>query len=166
MVPALAISAAPVHAVSYLTLQQAQQAIFPGAKLSPVAVKISPEQRKVIEKASGVRVRNLEPKVWKVENGGWFILDEVIGKHEFITYAIGLTSDGTVKQIEVMDYRELYGGQVRDEKWRAQFAGKKHGAKLKLDVDIQNVSGATLSCRHVAEGVRRLLATHELVLKN
>jgi len=166
IVPALACSAVPVHAVSYLTLELAQQAIFPGAKLSPVAVKISTEQRKAIEKAGGVRVRNLEPKVWKVENGGWFILDEVIGKHEFITYAVGLMEDGVVKQIEVMDYRELYGGQVRDEKWRAQFAGKKHGAKLKLGVDVQNVSGATLSCRHVAEGVRRLLATHELVLKN
>jgi hypothetical protein len=24
---------------------------------------------------------------------GWFIVDEVVGKHEFITYAVGLNSD-------------------------------------------------------------------------
>ena len=78
---------------------------------------------------------------------------------------LGLTDDGAVKQIEVMDYREIYGGQVRDEKWRAQFIGKKHGARLKLDDDIQNISGATLSSGHITEGVRRLLATHALVLK-
>ena len=164
-VPALVCSALPAHAVTYLTVEQAQAAIFPGKKLTPDDVKLTAAQRKAVEKASDVRVRNPDLKVWKVENGGWFILDEVIGKHEFITYAVGLTDDGVVKQIEVMDYRETYGGQVRDQKWRAQFTGKKHGATLKLDDDIQNISGATLSSRHIADGVRRLLATYELVLK-
>ena len=154
-----------VHAVVYLNVEQAQQAIFPGQKLTPAAVKLTAGQRKAIEKACDVRVRNPDLKIWRAEDGGWFLLDEVIGKHEFITYAVGLTADGAVKQIEVMDYRETYGGQIRDEKWRAQFTGKKHGAKLKLDDDIQNISGATLSSRHIAEGVRRLLATYELVLK-
>ena len=165
VVPALVCSAMPVHAVVYLTVEQAQVAIFPNKKLTSADVALTPEQRKAIAKASDVRVRNLELKIWRVEGGGWFILDEVLGKHEFITYAVGLTEDGAVKQIEVMDYRETYGGQVRDEKWRAQFIGKKHGAKLKLDDDIQNISGATLSSRHIADGVRRLLATYELVLK-
>jgi Na+-transporting NADH:ubiquinone oxidoreductase subunit NqrC len=164
-VPALACGVVPVHAVTYLNIGQAQAAIFPGKQLTPADVKLTTEQRKAIEKASGVRVRNLDLKVWRVEGGGWFLLDEVIGKHEFITYAVGLTQDGAVKQIEIMDYRETYGGQVRDEKWRAQFTGKKYGAKLKLDEDIQNISGATLSSRHIAEGVRRLLATYELALK-
>ncbi len=162
---ALACSAAPAYAVVYLTIDQAQAAIFPGKKLTTADVKLTGEQRKAIEKASGVRVRNPEQKIWRVEGSGWFILDEVIGKHEFITYAVGLTEDGAVKQIEVMDYRETYGGQVREEKWRSQFIGKKFGAKLKLDEDIQNISGATLSSRHITEGVRRLLALHELVLK-
>lgn len=163
--PALACGSAQVYAVNYLTVEQAQEAIFPGRKLTPVTVKLAPEQRKLIEKSSGVRVRNLEPKVWAVEGGGWFILDEVIGKHEFITYALGLADDGTVKAIEVMDYRETYGGQVRDPKWRAQFVGKKPGATLRLDDDIRNISGATLSCRHLTDGVKRLLATYDLLLK-
>ena len=163
--PALVCGAAPVHAVTYLTIEQAHSAIFPGKKLTPAGVTLTPEQRKAIAGASDVRVRNPDLKVWKVEGGGWFILDEVIGKHEFITYAVGLTADGAVKQVEVMDYRELYGEQVCDPKWRAQFTGKKHGAKLKLDDDIQNISGATLSSRHITDGVRRLLATYELVLK-
>ena len=162
---ALAASGVGGHAVSYLNVEQAQQSIFPGAKCSPAHMKLTAEQRKAIEKASGVRVRNPEQKVWKVAGGGWFILDEVVGKHEFITYAVGLNADGSVKQIEVMDYRETYGQQVRDEKWRAQFAGKTSQARLKLDDDIQNISGATLSCRHITEGVKRLLALYELVLK-
>ena len=114
----------------------------------------------------GVSVRSPEVRLWLVDGGGWFILDDVVGKHEFITYALGLNADGSVKQIEIMDYRETYGDQIRNEQWRAQFIGKKAGAKLKLDDDIKNISGATLSCRHIADGVRRLLAFHDLVLKH
>jgi len=52
-----------------------------------------------------VRVLHDEQQVWRVSGGGWFIVDEAVGKHEFITYAAGLTADGSVKQIEIMDYR-------------------------------------------------------------
>jgi Na+-transporting NADH:ubiquinone oxidoreductase subunit NqrC len=155
----------PAWAATYLSVEQAQQAIFPQARLQRREVQLTPDQRKTIEKASGVKVRVTNLVVWKVEGGGWFLVDEVIGKHEFITYALGINGDGAVKQIEVMDYRENYGGEVRRPEWRGQFAGKKHGSNLKLDDDIKSVSGATLSCRHITEGVKRLLATYELVLK-
>ena len=46
---------------------------------------------------------------------------------------------------------------MRDPRWRAQFKGKRQGSPLALEDDIQNISGATLSCRHITEGVRRLL---------
>src|SRR5205807_6786888 len=102
--PVLIISGAlPSYAATYLTVQQAQQAIFPGAKLAPADVRLNDAQRKQIEKLAGVRVRNPEQKVWRVAGGGWFILDEVLGKHEFIAYALGLNADGSVKQIEIMD---------------------------------------------------------------
>jgi Na+-translocating ferredoxin:NAD+ oxidoreductase RnfG subunit len=96
---------------------------------------------------------------------GWFIVDEVYGKHELITYAVGLSADGSVRQIEVMDYRETYGYEIRNPAWRRQFVGKRHGDALELDQDIRNISGATLSCRHVTAGVRRLLALHEVALR-
>jgi hypothetical protein len=162
---AAASAATSGHAVTYLNVAQAQQAIFPGAKLQAWSLKLTPEQRQAIEKASGIKVRAPELRAWRVAGGGWFMVDDVIGKHEFITYALGLKADGSVRQVEVMDYRENYGAEVRQAEWRAQFIGKTHGAKLKLDDDIKNVSGATLSCRHITEGVKRLLATYDLVLK-
>jgi Na+-translocating ferredoxin:NAD+ oxidoreductase RnfG subunit len=129
-------------------------------------VKLTSTQRKAIEQASGVRVLRDEQQVWRVSGGGWFIVDEVVGKHEFITYAAGLNADGSVKQIEIMDYRETYGDQIRDQKWRAQFVGKTGKSTLKLDSDIKNISGATLSCRHITDGVKRLLAFYEIALKH
>jgi Na+-translocating ferredoxin:NAD+ oxidoreductase RnfG subunit len=162
---ATATAVSPAFAATYLNVEQAQRAIFPGAKLNEKPLRLSPEQRKSIENASGVKVRVPEVKVWSAPDGGWFIIDEVIGKHEFITYALGLNREGAVVGLEVMDYRENYGSEVRQSTWRSQFVGKKYGARLKLTEDIKNISGATLSCRHIAEGVKRLLATHELVLK-
>ncbi len=88
----------------------------------------------------------------------------MVGKHEFITYAMALDASGAVKGVEILDYRESYGGQVRDAAWRSQFTGKRHGAALKLGGDVRNISGATLSSKHVTDGVRRVLATYAVVL--
>jgi hypothetical protein len=163
--PVSALIAPSAFAVQYLTIDQAQKAIFPGKSFTATLVKLTGSQRKAIEQASGVRVLRDEQQVWRVSGGGWFIVDEVVGKHEFITYAAGLTADGSVKQIEIMDYRETYGGQIRDQKWRFQFVGKTSRSTLKLDSDIKNISGATLSCRHITDGIKRLLAFYETALK-
>jgi hypothetical protein len=164
--PISALIAPSAFAVRYLTVDQAQQAIFPGKSFTAAPVKLTNVQRKAIEQASGVRVLRDEQQVWRVSGGGWFIVDEVVGKHEFISYAAGINPDGSVKQIEIMDYRETYGGQIRDQKWRTQFVGKTSRSTLKLDSDIKNISGATLSCRHVTDGVKRLLAFYEIALKH
>lgn len=155
----------PGHATVYLTPAQAQEAIFPGARMTAADVSLSDAQAEAITSASGMRVRNRDVKVWKVEGGGWLIIDEVLGKHEFITYAVGLNADGSVEQIEIMDYRETYGYQVRNADWRAQFVGKTSQSKLQLEEDITNISGATLSSRHITDGVRRLLAFHDIALR-
>ena len=162
-----AVIAAPIcaYATQYLTVEQAQQAIFPGAGFTPAFITINDAQRKEIERRTGVNVRVRDQRVWRVSTGGFFIVDEVVGKHEFITYATGLDSDGSVRQIEIMDYRESYGYEIRNEAWRRQFIGRRDGDPLKLDVDIQNIGGATLSCRHITDGVKRLLALYSVALK-
>ena len=154
-----------VHASVYLNVEQAQQTVFPGARFTPVPVRLTDEQKRAIEKKSNVAVRSREPKIWRASGGGWFMVDEVLGKHEFITYAVGLDADGSVRGIEILEYRETYGYQVRDAAWRRQFTGKTERDPLKLDRDIRNISGATLSCRHVTDGIKRLLAMYEVVLK-
>src|SRR4029450_735288 len=87
--PISALVAPSTFAVQYLTVDQAQGAIFPGKLLTTAPVKLAPAQRKAIELASGVRVLHDEQQVWRVSGGGWLIVDEVVGKHECITYAGG-----------------------------------------------------------------------------
>lgn len=153
------------YAETFLTEQQARELIWKNTQLKLVDVTLTKEQMKSIRKSSGTRVRHKKIKAWKTPDGGWFILDQVIGKHENIDIAVGLTSEGKVKDVEILTYRETYGGQVRNKKWLAQFFGKDSSRILKLDRDIQNISGATLSCRHVTDGVNRLTHTWNQVLQ-
>ncbi len=167
---AIAMTAAPVSATVYLTIQAAQQAMFPGASFVSHDLAFTPEQWKIIAKASGVGSFEKVQHVWDVRSGsgriGWFIVDRVLGKHETITYTVALTPDGAVKRVEILEYRETYGGEVRNPAWRQQFVGKRFGSGVQLGKDIRNISGATLSSRHVTDGVRRLLVTYQLLLGN
>jgi len=161
----IVIAGGPAYATVYLSVEQAQTLLFPGATFQPDTRTLTNEQAKAIEHASGVDVRSKQLKAWRVSTGGWLIVDEVVGKHEYIPFAMALDDKGAVKGVEILEYREAYGGQIREPEWRKQFVGKEPGTKLQLDKNIRNVSGATLSCKHVTDGVQRLLATYELVLK-
>jgi Na+-translocating ferredoxin:NAD+ oxidoreductase RnfG subunit len=164
--PAALIGSTSGYAVTYLTVDQAKAALFPGISLEELSVTLTRDQCQAIAKAAGARVRQPEFKAWRAPNHAWFLIDQVIGKHEFITYAVAISSDGRLLGLEILDYRETYGGEVRNEKWRAQFTGQTARSPLKLDSDIRNITGATLSCRNVTDGVKRLLVTHELSLQH
>lgn len=158
------LAAVEAHATVYMTPEQAQATMFPGEMLKPGFRTLDDTQVQAIRKAAGVSPLGRQLKVWRAASGGWLIVDEVVGKHEFITFAVALDASGALKSVEILDYRESYGGQVRDPRWRAQFVGKRAGAPLQLGKEIKNISGATLSSKHVTDGVRRLLATYAIVL--
>lgn len=168
LLPVAAISI-PAYATDYFTAEQAMQAIFPTAKsFKPILLKLNSTQKDKIKQLSGMRQNWNEQRVWRVEKDGlltgWFIVDDVVGKHEFITYGTGITPDGNVIGMEIMSYRETKGGQVTDASWRKQFVGKTLTDPFKLDVDIFNISGATLSSRNLTDGVKRLLALQKVAL--
>jgi Na+-translocating ferredoxin:NAD+ oxidoreductase RnfG subunit len=147
--PAAAImsTVSPAYSVQYLSIEEAQRQAFPSAHF----VEVQPG------------------RVWKAESGGrvagFLVFDRVIGKHLFIDYAVALTPGGAVHSVEILQYRESYGGEIRSPSWLAQFVGKTSGSALKVNSDIRNISGATLSSMHVTEGVKRVLATYGNRLK-
>jgi hypothetical protein len=143
----LVIAVPAAHSTTYLTVEQAQQTLFPGASFKALVLK-------------------RRERVWRASPGGWFIADQVLGKHELITYAVALDDQGRVRGVEILEYRESHGGEIRDAAWRVQFLGKTAADPLQLDRDIRNISGATLSCRHVTDGVKHVLALYETELKH
>src|SRR5688500_9519951 len=92
----LAAVPAAAHAEVYLSAEQARAAMFPGAAFLDSSRTLSDAQVAEIRKLSGERVLNRRLRAWRVSTGGWFVVDQVIGKHEFITYAVGFDAAGAV----------------------------------------------------------------------
>ncbi|MBR1137055.1 MULTISPECIES: FMN-binding protein [Bradyrhizobium] len=138
--PAAAVMsiAAPAYAMQYMSVEEAQKAAFPGASFAEVQAG----------------------RVWKASNGGYFYYDHVVGKHLLIDYTVAIGPDGKVRRVEILNYRESYGGEVHDPNWLGQFVGKGSQNELRINSDIRNISGATLSSTHLTEGVKKVLTYH------
>jgi len=156
----------PAAAAVLLSVAEAQQAIFPGFHLDRQPLRLSEAQSERIRELAGVRVRRLDLELWRGGGGRLFVVDRVLGKHEEITYAVGIDGDGRVVGVEILEYRETYGDEIRRAGWRAQFEGRGREDALELGKGIDNISGATLSCRHVTDGVRRVLVTRAVLVED
>ena len=157
--------AGTANAEQYLTETEAAHILYPeAAGFEETIEPLDRDMVKAIRKQSGIRVRKKKVRALRAtadgQTIGWVYIDEVIGKHEFITYAAAIDTGGTVRGVEILDYRETWGGEVRTEDWRTQFVGHTPSDPPQLGKNIVNISGATLSCRNVTDGVSRLLATH------
>ena len=88
---------------------------------------------------------------------GYAILDNVLGKVKPITFLMIFNSDYSIKSVDIIKYREQYGGAVERREWLDQFSGKTLSSGLELDTDIDGISGATISVKTIIKGVNRLL---------
>ena len=141
-VAAAASMVTPCHAVQFMTVAQSQKLSFPTA----------------------TDFKSVDVGSWLVaERGraaGRYIIDHVIGKHLYIDYAVTLDASGHVLRVDILQYREAYGGAVQDRSWLNQFVGKSKGSALEVGTDIRNISGGTLSAHHVTEGVKRIVSRY------
>ena len=169
-VTACALVPANAFALDYLTADQAARLMFPGAeRFEAREIRLESSQMQQLD-AQGVHARSARWSVRVAQREGaalgYVVVDEVIGKFELITYAVGIGLDGAVKQVEVLSYRESHGHEIRLPAWRKQFVGKTNASPIHVGDDIANISGATLSCNHVSEGVKRVVAVVELARKS
>ena len=139
-VAAVTSIAAPAYAAQYMSVEEAQKHAFPNASFTEVQAG----------------------RIWKAQGGGggYFYYDHVVGKHLLIDYTVAVGSDGRVRRVDILNYRESYGGEVHDASWLAQFVGKSSQSDVRVNGDIRNISGATLSSTHLAEGVKKVLMYH------
>lgn len=170
IVTLLALASSSAFATQYLSVEQAQQVIFAEANAFKTStLQLTLEQMHQVEKLAGLPARSVAWRViaaYKDEKLlGYIVLDDVIGKFELISYAVGLQPDASVRQVEILTYRESHGLEIKNANWRKQFVGKSAAAGLSVGDGIANISGATLSCSHVTDGVRRIAAIAQVALK-
>ena len=164
---ALAVSVARADDVYvYLAPDEAPAAVFPAAdRFERREVRSTEDLQARVQE----RLGKLVPSVWEdrypvitaydgnQKLGRAIIVDE-IGKHRGITIIVGVEPSGTVAGVAVLVYREHYGGEVRDQRFLAQYRGKRAGDPLRPDREIRKIAGATLSAQAIGRGVRKALA--------
>ena len=153
---------ASVCAATFSTADEVAHRTFKTATaFADVLVSPSPEEAIALAAPGGVPksgpLRTIEARQGDAVLGR-VIVDSVLGKFEQIDYAVAVDAGGKVLAIEILTYREGHGAEVRLPAWRNQFVGKTAADPVRIGADIANISGATLSCTHITDGVHRLVA--------
>ena len=164
-----AVPAQPAAAAVYLSTETAQRALFPQAQsFAEAPLTLTDSQKQEIARIAGPQAPHGELRAWAAVAEqkviGHVFIDEVVGRQDFITYAVGIDAAGKLRPAEVLEYRESHGGEIRNKRWLAQFDGRTSPQQLRFGTDIKNIAGATLSSEHVTAGVRRIVALWQTAL--
>ncbi len=80
------------------------------------------------------------------------------GQHEFMDLMYGIDADGTVHRIDLVVYREPYGGEVASRRFMRQFEDRSlNDSQFRVNLDVIHIAGATISAQSVARGTRKVL---------
>lgn len=156
----------------FLDEDKAPRAVFPDG--THFERKLIPSTEALREKMKALLGRT-KPSIWEDayttyhvsrhgERLGVAVIAEEIGKYRPITFIVGITPHGKVKDVALVAFREAYGGEVRERRFMRQYQDKDLSAPLLPYRDIVNIAGATLSVQSIGRGVRKALALAEVTL--
>ena len=72
--------------------------------------------------------------------------------------------EGAISDVELLVFREARGSEVGRKRFNAQYEGKTVSDPIRINKDIINISGATMSVRSISAGVKRVLVLDRRVL--
>ena len=149
----------------YLTKKQAFEIAFPGAdEIKKERLWLTKEEIRAIEEIYMYKIYETRFTFYTgIKNGrsmGSMLIDNIIGKSFPITFMTVLNTDGTVRDVEIMVYREPQGWEVRYKSFRSQFYGKDTSSNSN---EILSISGATLSVRAIKSGVYKAMAAYKIL---
>jgi len=149
----------------YLSQKQALEIAFPGADTVDREKKwLTEEQKKAIGELclQTIETNRMTFHVGKRDGVpiGYALIDHEIGKSFPITFIVVLNIDGTVRDVEIMVYREPRGWEVRYPSFMDQFTGRTADSDYRT---INSITGATLSVRAMVKGVARATAAFKVL---
>jgi hypothetical protein len=161
---------APAAAERYHTKKSILADFFPKSdSVSYIAFTPSAAERGQLKQRLGYLPARAKYYFYVAKTGdridGYAFIDNELGQHEPITFAVKLSADGVVQRQEVLAYREKWGSEIRHKRFRKQFVGKTVRDRCQAGRDIHVVSGATISSHAMARGVRRSLVLFDLAIR-
>lgn len=159
---------APAPAKVFLSKKEALEVAFPGSdRVENLTYVLTGDQ---VETVEALARAPLESKVVVLHRGwrngtvlGYALIDVHTVRTLPEAFLVVLTPKGEVRSLRVLAFHEPLE-YLPNDRWYRQFDGKRRGAKLRVDQDVHGIVGATLSARAAAEGVRRALALHEVLI--
>lgn len=150
------------HAEVFLTEEEALTIMFPNStRIRKEILRLTHEQKEHIESRIGWKFPEEEFEIYIGETGGkldgYAMVHNTIGKHKPMTYMVGVDPEGQVTHVELMVFRESRGSDVRKKRFNYQYEGKTVLDPVRINKDIINISGATMSVRSMSAGVKRVL---------
>ena len=150
----------------FLSEEAALKLVFPGCdRVDKISHVINKEEKAGIEARLGWALSQSSVTVYhgfaKGLGQGRAVIAEEIGKFKPITFIVKVSENGTVERVDVMVYREAVGEEVRRGRFTRQFRGKSVKDPLRINRDILNVTGATMSVQAMTAGVKKVLAILE-----
>src|SRR3990167_5650392 len=148
---------------TYLTEEQALALVFPECDeivadefVMTLEEKNSLEKllsRRLYEDGFGVYIGKKKGSIQ-----GYAIITEEIGKFHPFTFVVGVGTDGKISNVAVLVYRESRGGEIAKKRFLYQFMEKSINNPIRINKDIINITGATMSVQYMCAGVRKVLA--------
>jgi len=147
---------------TYLTEEQALALVFPECdEIVTDEFVMTPEEKNSLEKLLSRRLYENGFRVYigKKEGSiqGYAIITEEIGKFHPFTFVVGVGTDGKISNVAVLVYRESRGGEIAKKRFLYQFMGKSFKNPIRINKDIINITGATMSVQCMCAGVRKVL---------
>jgi thiamine biosynthesis lipoprotein ApbE/Na+-translocating ferredoxin:NAD+ oxidoreductase RnfG subunit len=158
----MAASAVPAAGEVYLNEAQALAIILGDKAVIRKEQKTLDEAlRRTLENSSNLHFPELSYTFFIASQAGqaakFAIQMNEIGKTEPITFMVGISPEGKVTEAVIMVFRENRGWEVKEKRFLNQFRGKTIRSAIRVNEDIINYTGATLSSKAVARGVKRAL---------
>lgn len=157
---ALILLAPPARGEVYLTPDKFLADSFAGAAPPPKIIWLTGELAQQAEAVLGHKAAALRIRYWADGARSAWILDET-GKTEAITAGF-VIEDQKIARVQVLEFRESRGGEVRHPFFTNQFIGLSLQENDRLSEPVDGISGATLSVRAVETMAKfaLLLARH------
>lgn len=161
-------AAAPVPAAArvFLSVDEALDLAFPGARVERQTVFLTRQQLAQARRLAGVEIRSALVNPYVAREGGKTVGTAYFDTHRVRTLPetimVVVDPQGKVERVEVLAFQEPPDYLPRDV-WYQQFDGHELGPGLELKRDIRGVTGASLTARATTEAVRRVLALHRVI---
>jgi len=150
------------HAEVFMTEEDAVKIMLAGSeRVRKDVIRLSQEKKDAIEQRIGWKFPEESFELYIGETGdridGYAMVHNTIGKHKHMTYMVGVDNRGACTDVELLVFREAKGSEVRRKRFNAQYEGKTVSDPIRINKDIINISGATMSVRSISAGVKRVL---------